>query len=131
MDLFIRAAAAVLVAVIMYLVLERNNKEIALLLTVCMCCMIGAAIHRFTEPVIAFVDQLQDTGRINADQLEVLLKVVGISFITEITALVCSDAGNGTLGKMLQILSSCVILWLSIPLLSSLLALVQQILGEI
>ena len=126
-----RAAAAVLVAVIMYLALEKNNKEIALLLTVCVCCMIGAAIHWFVEPVIDFVDQLRDVGEINAEQLEVLLKVIGISFLTEITALVCSDAGNGTLGKMLQILSSCVILWLSVPLLSSLLALVQQILGEI
>lgn len=131
MDIFMRAAAAVLVAVIMFLVIDKHNREIALLLTVCVCCMICAAVSRFAQPVIEFVRQLQDIGKMNAEHLGILLKVVGIGFLTEVTALVCSDAGNGTLGKMLQILSSCVILWLSIPLLSSLLSLVQQILGEI
>ena len=126
-----RATAAVLVAVIMYLIVGKQNKEMALLLIICVCCMIGAAICWFAEPIIIFVKHLQDVGRIDVDQFEILLKVVGISFLAEVTTLICSDAGNGTLGKMLQILSSCVILWLSIPLLSSLISLIQQILGEI
>ena len=131
MDLFLRTTAAVLVAIIMFLIVSKHNKEMALLLTVCVCCMVGAAIGWFVEPVLEFVGRLHDIAGVNNEQMEILLKVVGIGFLTEVTALVCADAGNGALGKMLQLLSSCAILWLSIPLLSSLLTLVQQILGEI
>lgn len=131
MELFLRVTAAVLVAVILFLVIGKHNKEIALLLTVCVCCMIGVTIRSFAVPILEFFSQLQDLGKLNDSQLELLLKVVGIGFLTEVTVLVCSDAGNGTLGKMLQVLSSCVVLWLSLPLLSNLLSLIQQILGEL
>ena len=126
-----RVTAASFVALILHLVVAKQNKEMALLLMICVCCMIGAALCRFADPIIRFVEQLQDVGEIDVKQFEILLKVVGISFLAEVTTHICSDAGNGTLGKMLQLLSSCMILWLSIPLLSSLLSLIEQILGEI
>ena len=131
MHIFLRATAAVLVAVIMFIVIGKNNKEIALLLTVCVCCMVGAAIGVFLEPVVEFAGQLREVGNLDSDQFEILLKVVGIGFLAEVTALICSDAGNAALGKILQLLSGCVILWLSVPLLSSLLTLIQRILGEL
>ena len=131
MDLFIRATAAVLVAVIMFLIVDKHSKEMALLLTVCVCCMLGAGISLFAEPVVEFILKLSDIGKFDTEQLEILMKVIGIGFLAEITALICNDAGNATMGKMLQILSACAILWLSIPLLNSLLTLVQQILGEL
>ncbi len=131
MDLFMRATAAVLVAVIMFLIVDKHSKEMALLLTVCVCCMLGAGISLFAEPVVEFILKLSNIGKIDTEQLEILMKVIGIGFLAEITALICNDAGNATMGKMLQILSACAILWLSIPLLNSLLTLVQQILGEL
>jgi stage III sporulation protein AD len=80
---------------------------------------------------LAFVENLQSVGGMNDEYLSILLKVVGIGFLAEITSLVCADAVNATLGKVLQILASCVILWLSLPLLNGLIELVQDILGEI
>ena len=126
-----RATAAVLVAVIMFLIVDKHSKEMALLLTVCVCCMLGAGISLFAEPVVEFILKLSNIGKIDTEQLEILMKVIGIGFLAEITAMICNDAGNATMGKMLQILSACAILWLSIPLLNSLLTLVQQILGEL
>ena len=46
-------------------------------------------------------------------------------------SLICSDAGNSALGKTLQILGAVAVLWLSIPLINSLIALLEQILGDI
>ena len=79
----------------------------------------------------AFAENLQSVSQLDSDYLAILLKVVGIGFLAEIAALVCTDAGNATMGKVLQMLSSCVIMWLSLPLLNGLLELVQDILGEI
>jgi hypothetical protein len=45
--------------------------------------------------------------------------------------MVCADAGNASLGKVLQILASAVILWLSLPVFTALIELIQKILGEL
>ena len=131
MELFLRATAGVLLAVILYLGLSGHNKELALLLTLGVCSMVAAAAGSFIQPVIAFLEELQTVGNLDNAYLTLLLKVVGIGFLGEVTALVCTDAGNATLGKTLQMLAACVILWLSIPLLNSLLELIRDILGEV
>lgn len=130
MDMFLQVTAAVLLAVIIVLVLGKQDKELALLLTIGVCCMVILVSGVYLEPVIRFLRQLREVGHLDSSFLEILLKVVGIGLVAEIASLVCSDAGNGTLGKALQMLASFVILWLSIPLLNSLLELVREILEE-
>ena len=93
--------------------------------------MVGVLALSYLRPVIELIDELQAVGQLDSGMLEIILKAVGIGLIGEIASLICSDAGNAALGKSLQLLSSAVILWLSIPLLTQLLELVQQILGEV
>ena len=81
--------------------------------------------------MIAFVQQLQSVGNLDSEMLSVLLKVVGTALIGEIAALVCTDAGNTAMGKALQILTVATILWLSLPMFTALLELVETILGKV
>ena len=131
MEQFVQAAAGVLLTVILGLTLNKHGKETGLLLTILVCCMVGAIAIHYLEPVVDLMDQLQKSAELDSDMLVILLKVVGIGFISEIAGLVCSDAGNGALGKTLQMLASAVILWMAIPLFERLLELVTTILGEI
>ena len=131
MELFLKATAGVLLTVILVLVVGSRSKELSLLLTLAVCCMVACAAGEFIRPVIDFLENLQQVSEMDHTYLAILLKIVGIGFLAEVAAMVCADAGNATLGKTLQMLSSCVILWLSIPLLSQLLELIQDILGEV
>ena len=63
--------------------------------------------------------------------LGVLLKAAGIGMVTEIAAAVCGDNGNAGVSKMIQMIGSVVILWISIPVFRALLDLIQTILGEL
>lgn len=121
----------VLLAVILCLALGKQGKEMGLLLTLAVCAIVGTLAIGYMRPVIEFVQQLRAIGQLDIGTLEILLKVVGIGIIGEIVSMVCSDAGNAALGKSLQLLSTAVILWLSLPLLTQLLELMQQILGGI
>ena len=69
-------------------------------------------------------------GNLNSTFLSVLLKAVGIGLIAEIAALICADAGNAALGKTIHIMAVGAILWTALPLLSGLVDLIHQILGE-
>jgi len=131
MNVFIKVIAGVLIALILGIVLEKPGKDLALLLTLTACAMVLIAAVNYLQPVMDFVQRLQVIGKLDSEILEILTKVVGIGLIAEITGLICTDAGNGALGKTLQVLAAVVILWLSIPILNQLLSLIETILGEI
>lgn len=131
MSIFLKAAAGILLAVIFILILSRQEKDLGLMLIIAVCCMVISAAFTFLQPVKDLLNHLQTVGQLKSDTLTIIMKAVGIGLITEVTCLICSDAGNAALGKTLEFLSSAVILWLSIPLLNELLELLDNILGAI
>ena len=131
MAAFLQAAAMVLLAVILILTIGKKGSDMALLLSIAVCAMVGALAVRYLQPVMDFVQRLQGLGALNSDMLTILFKVVGIAFTAEIACLICNDAGNSALGKSLQLLASAVILYLSLPMLTALLELVEDILGSL
>lgn len=131
MEQYLQACAGALIAVVLCLTLGKQGKETGLLLTMSVCCMICVIAMHYLDPVVEFVNQLEDIGALDGDLVAILLKAAGIGFLSEIACLVCTDAGNSALGKSLQILGSGVVLWLSIPLFQALMELLQQILGGI
>ncbi len=116
--------------VVLYLFLEKQNKDIAVLVSLAACCAVTVLAISYLDEVLDFIWDLTRIGQLNNSFLKVLLKSVGIGLIGEISTLVCNDAGNSALGKTIQIVSVCIILWTAIPLLSELMNLINQILGE-
>lgn len=131
MELFWKTAAAVLLALVLVPTLEKNEKDFSVLLTMAVCAMAAMAAISYLKPVLDLLWQLRDLGDLAGQTLEILLKAVGIGMVAEIAGMICRDAGNGSMGKTMQILASAVILYLSIPLLKGFLSLIQEILGQV
>lgn len=131
MELFWKAVAGILIAVILGLALAKYEKDMSVLLSVAVCCMVSAIALSYLEPVLDFLRELEALGDIQGDMLGILLKAVGIGLVAEIAGMVCSDAGNASLGKTIQMLGGAAILWLSIPIFKALLDVIQEILGEV
>ncbi len=131
MDIFLKAAVGGLITSVICLTMAKQGKDISVALGICVCCMILAAAMEYLRPVVDFVTRLQALGSLNSQTVEILLKCVGIGFLAEIAGLICTDAGNASLGKTLQIFASVLILWLALPLLDSLLELVESVLGAV
>jgi len=131
MDIFLKASALVLIVSVLYQVVSGRSKETGILLLALGCCFVLMTAITYIEPVFAFIRKLQVLGNLNTEMLEILLKSVGIGLLAEITVLICNDMGNAAMGKTLQILATAVILWLSLPMLNSLLELIGKILGEV
>ena len=128
METYLKATACVLVAVVLCLTVSKHTKELSLLLVMAVCCMVVIAAVTYLTPVISFFEKLQTVGNLDTDMLRILFKAVGIGLTAEITSLICEDAGNSALGKGLKLLASAVILWLSVPLFTALVELVEEIL---
>ena len=131
MDIFLKIIAGILITVILYQVLAKNAKDTATLLSLIVCCMIASVAVGFLTPVIEFLQRLQNIGNLDADLVQIILRSVGIALLSQIVTQICADAGNGALGKALQILSATIILWIALPLFTILIDLIEDILTKI
>lgn len=131
MEQYFQAVAAVLLAVILVLCLKQSQTGIGQLLSLLVCGMVVISAVAYIKPVVDFVHTVQRMSMVDSGMLNILFKVVGVSITAEIAELICSDSGNSAMGKTVQLLASAVVVWLSIPLMSSLLELIEGVLSDL
>lgn len=131
MEQYFQAVAAVLLAVILVLCLKQSQTGIGHLLSLLVCGMVVISAAAYIKPVVDFVHTVQRMSMVDSGMLNILFKVVGVSITAEIAELICSDSGNSAMGKTVQFLASAVVVWLSIPLMSSLLELIEGVLSDL
>lgn len=65
---------------------------------------------------------------INSSIYSVVFKVIGIGYLTEFTAGICSDTGNGSLADKVLLGGKLIILVMAIPIVKSILNIVMELL---
>lgn len=129
MEGYIKAIAAAMITAVLCLILAKQNKDMAILLTIFACVLILTAAAGYMKNLVDFLEQLERLAGIKGEHFEILLKVVGIGLTGEMAAMICADAGNTALGKAVQLLGTVLILCLSLPLFRGLLDLIEGIMG--
>lgn len=80
--------------------------------------------------VLAYVTELTEgTEALDGETWEILLKALGIAFITETAASICRDSGEGTLASWVETAGKLEILLLSFPLIRTVMDTVTELLG--
>lgn len=131
MGIYLKACGCLLLSVILILIVGKNNKDFGMVLTVGVSCMVALAAMEYIRPVLDFLEKIEDMGSLDHNMIRILLKVAGIGLISEVCSLVCTDSGSASLGKVMKLLGSSVMIWLSLPLYAMLIELLERILGAI
>ena len=129
MELYFKGAAGILLAAVLGLALQKQEKDLSAVLTAAVIAMAAVLMLRLLEPVTELLRQLQQVGNLRSDALELLLKAAGIGLTAEVAGLVCADAGNAALAKMLRLLGTAAILCLSVPMFTALLECITEMVG--
>ena len=128
MDLFWKAVAGILIAAFLGLAV---GKDVSMLLSVAVCVMGATILSRYMEPVLELINQLTDMANIPDMFLNILLKAIAISLVTEIASMICNESGCAALGKMIKLLGYSTMLWLSIPAFQALISILTKLTGEL
>lgn len=131
MELFLKTAAGCILSLILILMLGKQERDLAAMLSIAVCCMIALTALTTLAPVMDFLRRLETEGNFGPFGLDSIVKMVGIGLVSELVATLCQDAGNASLGKQVQLLAGIVILKLSLPLLETLLELIENLLGDL
>lgn len=128
MAIYWKVLAGVLVSVILGLSVERGIGAV-LIMAVCAMGMIVAM--EFARPVLSLMQRIETITSLSSEWVSILYKVLGIGLTSEVAEMICTDTGNSAMAKMLKLLSHMMILWVAIPLVESILSIIQEILGGI
>ena len=128
MEIYWKIIGGTLIAVVLGLSL---HKDMSVLLTTAVCAMGTLAALEYLKPVLKLLWQIESLASLPGESLQIILKTMGICLIGEIAGMVCTDAGNGSMARVVRILSYFAVIWISIPLFESVLSVLQQILGEV
>ena len=87
----------------------------------------GFLVSRLRE-ILTFLDSVGQKVQISDTYLRLLYKLLGISFVSRISSGLCEDMGYKSVAYQIELAGKLSILILSIPMLNSLLEMMDQVL---
>ena len=117
-----------LLALIIIVILKQYKPEFAIYVSMVAGVLILVLSIQKLTGIINLLQSLANKTYINKSFLSILLKITGIAFITEYAVSICSDAGEKAIASKIEIGSKVIIIAMSIPIITSLLELVIEIL---
>lgn len=119
--------AFALVSTFIIVLLKQYKSEYAIYASV----IAGAILLLFTLSkvgnVIELLESLVDKVGVNKDFFEILLKITGIAYLVEFASNMCKDAGESAISSKVELAGKILIVTMSIPILSTLLETITQI----
>lgn len=125
----ITVCATGIIASVLAIVLKKNNAEYSFILTVCSSAIIVSCITGVLSETISGINDVFSASGMSESYLAVLLKCVGICFLTEFTCDTCKDAGQAALSNIVLFSGRIMILFSALPLFSKLLDMVTKLTG--
>ena len=126
MDIF-KLVGFCIFAIVMIIILKEQRPEMSLILTIFTCvCLMLFAMSKMSF-IIDMLNSLVDASGMNTDFLQIILKITAIAYIVEFGKNICVDSGQTAIASRLEMAGKVIILTLSIPLISSLVNLVSNL----
>lgn len=118
-DTVFKLFGGAILCVLLLVVLRRESPDSAISLRMVAGVLLAVACVSAMTPMIVYVNEL--ASGLFPDNLsgavETLLKVLGVSLLTHISATVCRDSGEGSIASYVELGGKIEIMLLSLPLI--------------
>lgn len=128
METAAKAAALGIIPALMALLLRKSNAELALCLTLAACCAISISALALFSDILSLLRRSAELSGLSDAVLSPVLKCVGIGVIAKLAGDLCRDSGSAALASSVELACALAALAAALPLLSSLLGLVEKLL---
>lgn len=117
-----------LITTIGVIIVKQIKPEIAIFVGLAGSIIIFLYIINLLEQVFDLFNYILDATNINGEMFAILLKIVGVGYITEISANICADSGNNAVASKVQLAGKLVIFVLAIPIITNLVEMITELL---
>lgn len=108
--------------------LKKEKAEYAILLGILIGVFIFASIFEYLKQLVQVVREIGTLSNIENTYIATLIKMLGITYLSEISCSICKDAGQQTIAIQIEMFSKITILIFSLPILLALIRSIQEFL---
>ena len=112
------------------LALKKHSPEIAAVLAISAGAAILFSILTKLSPIIGELQYFISSAGVDSAYAEVLIKTIGVCFLSQFTADACRDAGQSSLAVKVELAAKISIVMLSLPLLKNILQVIASLMGQ-
>lgn len=119
---------AMMVALILFLILRSVNERYSIFITLAGSLFLLFFICSKLSAIILYLQELVERVGVKNNYFNIILKCLGICYVTEFTVGFCRDCGQGGWAEKIELACRCVILVLAIPLFEDFLNVIMKLL---
>ena len=117
----INVAVIGIIAVLMAITFKKGREEYSLYISIAACFIILMLGIGKLELILDTINRLRGYIKINEAYTNILIKIIGITYVTEFAAALCKDSGYQAIGEQVELVGKLSILAISMPILLALL----------
>jgi len=118
MDIF-KIILIALLATVMILIIKQTRPEFEVMVSVITVVILFLFSMDKVGQVVELLNRLADNAGLPKEFLSIILKIVGIAYITEFGANICKDVGETAIASKVQFAGKCVIVVLGISIIGN------------
>jgi stage III sporulation protein AD len=123
----LKTVAFAVIAAVFCIIIRSYKPEMALQISIAAgILLLLTAIEQITGISKAISSMAEGYG-INITYITVILKAIGIAYLTQFAAHICRDAGEGSIAGKVELVGRVLILAMALPLIMVLLEMIQSI----
>lgn len=124
----VKIIALSLAGVMLAAVLRQHSPEYGIYAALAVGILILLYISGYLQEAIRFLSSMAERTGLGAGSIGILLKVMGIAYLTEFSAQLCKDAGYGAIAMKVELAGKLMILVTALPVFQSLADLILSLL---
>ncbi len=117
-----------LISVILIIIIKQYRPEFAIYISIGAGVIIFTLISGKLAGIIEVLKNFASKTSVNYDFILLLLKITGIAILTEFAVSICKDSGEFAIANKIDLGGKVIIMSMSVPILSSLVQIVINIL---
>lgn len=126
MDIF-KIGIIGIIAVILAITIKNQSQQISLLISITTGILIFLIILPSLENVIEAIFDIIKKLDIGIGYIGIILKIIGISYISEFCTQICQDAGENAIASKIELGGKVIIMLISVPIITELLDLITKL----
>ena len=117
-----------LITCVATLVVKPVRPDFAVFISVVGGIIIIFMLAGYLTDIFDVFNKIFNVTNVNSSLYKIIFKIIGVGYLVEFTASLCSDTGNNSLGDKVLLGGKIVILVMALPIVTSILEIVMELL---
>ena len=128
MDSLYKIIGIALITCIATLIVKPVRPDFAVFISIVGGIIILFMLAGYLKDIFDVFNQIFNFTNVNSSLYKIIFKIIGVGYLVEFTASLCSDTGNNSLGDKVLLGGKIIILVMALPIVTSILEIVMELL---